>query len=100
MISSIASTSLVSGLAAQARAAETAASNIANVNSTDYKAARGQVVSTSPAGASYVPLPPEGEVNLASEVIGLQTAAQSYALTAKTFASMAQTEKDVLNVLA
>lgn len=100
MISSISSTTLLSGLAAQSRVAETAAANIANVVTPDYQAQRGQVVSVSPAGASYVPLPPEGEVDLATEVVNLTQAKQAYVAAAHAFSSIARTEKDGLNVLA
>lgn len=102
MISSVSSsaTTLLSGLAAQSRAAVTAAGNIANVTTEGYRAARGQVVSVSPAGASYVPLPPEGGVDLLSEVVNLQNAAQSYALAAKTYAGVTRMERDALNILA
>ncbi|KIL98499.1 hypothetical protein CCC_01949 [Paramagnetospirillum magnetotacticum MS-1] len=100
MISSIASTTLLSGLATQSRVAQTAADNIANVTTPGYQAERGQVVSVSPAGASYVPLPPEGEVDLARQVIDLDQAKQAYVLAARTFSSIAKTEKDALNVLA
>lgn len=100
MISSIASTTLLSGLTAQSRAAGTAASNIANVTTPDYQAARGQVVSTRPTGAAYVPLPPEGEVDLAREVVDLTQAKQAYILAARTFSRIARTEKEALDVLA
>lgn len=102
MISSVSSsaTTLLSGLAAQSRAAVTAAGNITNVTTEGYRAARGQVVSVSPAGASYVPLPPEGGVDLLSEVVNLQNAAQSYALAAKTYAGVTRMERDALNILA
>ncbi len=100
MISSIASTTLLSGLATQSRVAQTAANNIANVTTPDYQAQRGQVVSTRPTGAAYVPLPPEGEVDLVREVVDLGQAKQAYILAARTFSSIARTEKDALNVLA
>jgi flagellar basal body rod protein FlgC len=100
MISSIASTTLLSGLTAQSRAAGTAASNIANVTTPDYQAARGQVVSTRPTGAAYVPLPPEGEVDLVREVVDLTQAKQAYILAARTFSRIARTEKEALDVLA
>jgi flagellar basal body rod protein FlgC len=100
MISSVSSTTLASGLAAQSRVAETAAANIANVLTPDYQARRGQVVSASPAGASYVPLPPEGEVDLTRDVVDLMGARQAYVATARAFSSIARTEKEGLDVLA
>lgn len=100
MISSIASTTLLSGLAAQSRVAQKAADNIANVTTPDYRAQQGQVVSASPSGARYVPLPPEGGVDLLREVVDLGQAKQAYILAARTFSSIARTEKDALDVLA
>lgn len=100
MISSVTSTTLTSGLAAQSRVAETAAANIANVLTPDYQAQRGQLVSTSPSGASYVPLPPEGEVDLTREVVDLMAAKQAYVAAARTFSSVARTEKEALDTLA
>jgi flagellar basal body rod protein FlgG len=100
MISSLASTTLLSGLATQSRLVQKAADNIANATTPDYQAQRGQVVSTSPAGATYVPLPPEGEVDLTREIVDLSQAKQAYILAARTFSSIARTEKDALNVLA
>lgn len=101
MISSVASTTLVSGLATQSRVAETAAANIANVLTPDYQARRGQVVSASPAGASYVPLPPEGEAaDLAREVVDLMGAKQAYVAAARAFSAIARTEKEGLDILA
>ncbi|ARJ67776.1 hypothetical protein WV31_20005 [Magnetospirillum sp. ME-1] len=100
MISSIASTTLLSGLAAQSRVAVKAADNIANVTTADYRAQQGQLVSTSPAGARYVPLPPEGGVDLLREVVDLGQAKQAYTLAARTFSRLARTEKDALDVLA
>jgi flagellar basal body rod protein FlgB len=100
MISSIASTTLLSGLATQSRVAQTAAGNIAHATTPDYQAQRGQVVSTSPAGAAYVPLPPEGEVDLTREVVDLGQAKQAYTLAARTFSRLARMEKEVLDVLA
>lgn len=100
MISSIASTTLLSGLATQSRVAQAAAGNIANLTTPDYQAQRGQVVSASPSGARYVPLPPEGGVDLLREVVDLGQAKQAYILAARTFSSIARTEKDALDVLA
>lgn len=100
MISSIASTTLLGGLAAQSRVAQKAADNIANATTPDYRAQQGQVVSVSPAGARYVPLPPEGEVDLLREVVDLGQAKQAYILAARTFSRVARTEKDALDVLA
>ncbi|EME68863.1 hypothetical protein H261_16136 [Paramagnetospirillum caucaseum] len=87
-------------MATQSRVAEKAAGNIANLTTPDYQAQRGQVVSTSPAGAAYVPLPPEGGVDLAREVIDLGQAKQAYILAARTFSRIARTEKEALDVLA
>lgn len=100
MISSIASTTLLSGLATQSRVVQTAAGNIANATTPDYQAQRGQVVSTSPAGAAYVPLPPEGEVDLTREVVDLTQAKQAYIMAARTFSRIARTEREALDVLA
>jgi hypothetical protein len=100
MISSLASTTLIGGLGAQSRLAQKAADNIVNATTPDYQAQRGQLVSTSPAGASYVPLPPEGEVDLVREVVDLGQAKQAYILAARTFSRVARTEKEALDVLA
>lgn len=100
MISSVALQTLTSGLAVQAKAAETAADNIVNVVTPGYQAERGQVVSTNPSGASYVPLPPEGEVDLGRELVNLTAAKQAYSLAAHSFSSIAKTEKDGLDTLA
>ncbi|MBI3445547.1 MAG: hypothetical protein HY055_09355 [Magnetospirillum sp.] len=100
MITSVALPTLSSGLAVQSRAAQTAADNIANVVTPGYEAQQGQVVSVNPSGASYVPLPPEGEVDLGRELVNLTAAKQAYSLAAHAFSSIAKTEKDGLDTLA
>ncbi|CAA7617974.1 hypothetical protein [Magnetospirillum sp. SS-4] len=100
MISSVSLSSLVSGLGVQSRVVETAAANIANATTGDYESARGQVVSRPLQGAAYVPLPPEGEVDLGREVVNLALAKHSYTAMARAYSSIAETEKRGLDALA
>ena len=100
MISTVSLSTLASGLSVQTRAAETAAANIANVSTQGYQSQRGQVVSTNPSGAAYVPLPPEGDVDLGQELVNLTIAKQAYSLAAHSFSSIAKTEKEGLDTLA
>lgn len=100
MISSVSLTTLVSGLGAQSRVVETAASNIVNATTEGYQAQRGQLVSKPLQGADFVPLPPEGEVDLGTELVTLTLASHSYSAAAKAFSSIAETEKRGLDALA
>lgn len=100
MISSVSLSTLVSGLSAQSRVAETAANNIVNVTTDGYQAQQGQVVSKPLHGAEYVPLPSEGEVDLGREIVALSQAKHSYAAAAKAFSSIEKTEKRALDALA
>ncbi|CAA7627929.1 conserved hypothetical protein [Candidatus Terasakiella magnetica] len=99
MISSISLNTLASGLGVQSRAVQTAADNIVNVTTEGYQAEQGQVVSKPLQGASYVPLPSEGPVDLGQEVVNLIRAKQTYAATAHAFSSIAKTEKRGLDVV-
>ncbi|TPW02944.1 MAG: hypothetical protein FD129_3122 [bacterium] len=58
------------------------------------------VVSKPLQGAAYVPLPPEGEVDLGREVINLTQAKHVYAATARVYSSIVETEKKGLDALA
>ena len=100
MISSTSLTTLVSGLNVQSRVAQSAANNIVNANTPGYAAEQGQVVSKSLQGAAYVPLPPEGEVDLGRELVNLTLAKQTYAATAHAISSISKTEKKGLDALA
>lgn len=100
MISSTSLTTLVSGLNVQTRVAQTAANNVVNANTQGYQAEQGQVVSRPLQGAAYVPLPPEGEVDLGREMVNLTLAKQTYAATAHAFSSIAKTEQQGLDTLA
>jgi len=100
MISAVSLATLGNGLATQTRVAETAAANIVNATTEGYQSAQGQVVSRPLQGASYVPLPPEGEVDLGRELTNLTQAKQSYAAIAHTLSSIDQTEKKALDALA
>jgi len=100
MISPVATTSLISGLNAQTRVVETAAANIANQSSSDYQAARGSLVSRPLQGAAYVPLPPEGEVDPAREMVSMMVAKTSFEAMAKAYSTIAETEKNALKSLA
>lgn len=100
MISPVATTSLVSGLNAQTRVVETAAANIANQSTPDYQAARGSLVSRPLQGAAYVPLPAEGEVDPAQEIVSMMVAKTSFEAMAKAYSTIAETEKNGLDSLA
>ncbi|MDO8608068.1 MAG: hypothetical protein Q7R40_16150 [Phaeospirillum sp.] len=100
MISSVSLTTLASGLDVQARVAQTAANNVVNAVTEGYRSERGQVVSKPLQGAGYVPLPPEGEVDLGREMVNLTLAKQTYAATARALSSIAKTEKQGLDALA
>jgi len=100
MISPVASASLVSGLAAQTRIVETAATNIVNVASDDYQAERGALVSRPLQGAAYVPLPPEGAVDPAREMVTMMVAKTSFETMARAYSTLAETEKTALDSLA
>lgn len=100
MISSLSLSTLVGGLGVQSRVVETAAANIANATTENYESARGQVVSKPLQGAAYVPLPPEGEVDLGREVVNLTMAKHVYAATARVYSSIVETEKKGLDALA
>lgn len=100
MISPVASASLVSGLAAQSRTVETAATNIVNAASEDYQAERGALVSRPLQGPAYVPLPPEGEVDPAREMVAMMVAKTSFEAMARAYSSIAETEKNAQDSLA
>ena len=100
MISSTSLTTLASGLNVQSRVAQTAANNIVNANTPGYAAEQGQVVSRSLQGTAYVPLPPEGGVDLGRELVNLTLAKQSYTAAAHAISSISQTEKKGLDALA
>jgi len=100
MISPVATSSLVSGLTAQTRVVETAAANIANVSTADYQAERGALVSRPLQGAAYVPLPAEGEVDPAQEIVTMMVAKTSFEAMARAYASVTETEKTGLESLA
>ncbi|CCG41851.1 flagellar basal body protein [Magnetospirillum molischianum] len=100
MIAPVASASLISGLNAQTRVAETAAANIANVSTDGYQAERGELVSRPLQGAAYVPLPAEGGVDLAREVVALTVAKTSFEAMARAYSTITETEKTGLNSLA
>ncbi|TAN63294.1 MAG: hypothetical protein EPN20_09995, partial [Magnetospirillum sp.] len=76
------------------------ATNIVNATTEGYQSRQGQVVSKPLQGAAYVPLPPEGEVDLGRELVNLTLAKQSYAATARAISSVATTEKQGLDALA
>ncbi|RAU20650.1 hypothetical protein CU669_17050 [Paramagnetospirillum kuznetsovii] len=100
MISSVSLNTLVGGLGAQTRVAETAATNIVNATTEGYQAQQGQLVSKPLNGADYIPLPPEGDVDLGRELVNLSQASHSYAAAAKAFSSISETEKRALDSLA
>lgn len=100
MISPVASSSLVSGLDAQTWIVETAAANIANMATPDYQAERGALVSRPLQGAAYVPLPAEGEVDPAQEMVTMMVAKTSFEAMARAYSSIAETEKTGLDSLA
>ncbi|OAN43016.1 hypothetical protein A6A04_09985 [Paramagnetospirillum marisnigri] len=100
MISSVSLATLATGLEAQSRVANTAATNIVNATTPGYQAEQGQLVSRPLNGAGYVPLPPEGEVDLGTEMVNLVLAKTSYGAAAKAFARIAETESKALDTLA
>lgn len=102
MISAVSSaTSLISGLQAQGSRVQATANNIANVNTPDYQAEHGSVVSQGTGGGvSYVALQAEGGVDLASEIVDLQVASTAYEAAASAFASITRTESEVLETIA
>lgn len=99
-ISSIGSTipTLSSALQGFGTQAATAANNIANVDSTGYKASRANTISMNP-GMRAVVEPTEQGVDLGSQLVNLTAASESYQAAAQALGSNARTEKRVLDVI-
>jgi flagellar basal body rod protein FlgB len=78
--------------------AATAANNIANVDSTGYKALRANTVSMDP-GMRAVVEPTNQGVDLGSQLVNLTTAKQSYQAAAAAMGSISRTEKKALDLI-
>jgi flagellar basal body rod protein FlgB len=89
---------LASALQGFGTQAATAANNIANVDSTGYKALRADAVSTAP-GMRVVVQPTAQDVDLGSQLIDLATASASYKAVVGAMGSIVRTEKHALDVI-
>lgn len=89
---------LTSALQGYGTQVATTANNIANVDSTGYKAERADAVSTAP-GMRVVVQPTSQEVDLSQQMVDLTTAAESYRVAASAMGSIARTEKHALDVI-
>lgn len=89
---------LGSALQVQGAAVQTAAVNIANVDTPGYQAQRGRIVSRPP-GAAYVPLAASGPVDLGGQAVDLTIAKTGYEAAAHAYSAIDRTEKKVLDTL-
>jgi flagellar basal body rod protein FlgG len=89
---------LASALQGSGTQVATAAANIANVDSTGYRAVRADAVSTAP-GMRVIVQPTAQQVDLGSQMVNLLTAADSYQATAHAMGSIARSEKRALDVI-
>lgn len=91
-------TTLASGLKGAEREVATTASNIANVNSTGYRAWRANPISMAP-GMRVAVQPTGQEVDTTRELTDLTTASESYRAAAVALGSITRTEKKALDVI-
>ncbi len=89
---------LASALQGYGTQAGTAAANIANVDSTGYRAMRADAISTAP-GMRVVIQPTAQQVDPGGQMVTLLTAADSYQATAHAMGSIARSEKRALDVI-
>ncbi|WP_158240808.1 flagellar basal body protein [Telmatospirillum siberiense] len=89
---------LASALKGYETQVSTTASNIANVESTGYKAFRANAVSMAP-GMRVAVQPTGQEVDTTSQLVDLTTASESYQAAAAALGSISRTEKRSLDLI-
>lgn len=91
---------LSSGLYAFGVAAATTANNIVNAGTPGYQRNDGVFQAQAGGGVSFQPTAPSGSVDLASEIVTLNSLAIGYTATAHAISSTDRTQSAVLDLLA